>query len=799
MNLRDSNDQIWLADYEFTRRFSARGLRQNDNSYRFQFQHDVLFGLTREPPKSRTSTTRPTLRSVQFLGDTHLSQKQLSSAAGLKAGKTYDFFSVEKARTQLGKTFAKDDRLEARISADKKLEDSAVDLTLRIREGPKVEFVFQGWNVANDLKEQIRDAWSDGVIDGQRVTDVIDLMESQLIRDRYFGSQIDSSIEQPDPDTKRIIFKVQPGTQYSDVRIAFDGVRAIKEEELQALLKQGGFFDRNLKKRKQAVPLIENLYKERGYIDVNVEPPRNELNEESKTVRIVLRVTEGPLYRFGRVSFKGSAQFTEADLTSRSSIPSEGPFDFKLVQQTRQKIQDLYRKTGYNDVAIQYTQVKDVPKSIVDVTFNIEENSQRILKDIDVEGNQNTNSNLVRTQIDLKPGDIVSYDKLSQARSNLYNTGAYSFVEIAAMPLPDRNEVKPNQTAVRLSVRVRELEPWQLRYGGFYDTERGPGGIIDFSNHNMLGSARVIGLQMRYDSELHEVRTYFSQPTLRRLPVKAAFTAFQRREIHTDDDPQSEIDDFTTDRVGFSPGLEYRPHKNNVLTFGYRFEKTHTFHKIPDPINDGWKRIAPLTSSFTLDTRDDPLDASRGRFTSHAFEWGLASLGSELRYWKYFGQYFAYLPLSKPTLVPWVHTTRNRWVVALGARLGMSKALGGQELIQSERFRAGGGTTVRGLEQDKLGPLDPLGAPLGGDAMLVINSELRFPLFKFFDGVAFVDTGNVYGHLSDFKPIVVRSSYGIGLRVRTPYVVLRLDYGLKFSPRPGEPHGKFFGSIGQAF
>ena len=98
------------------------------------------------------------------------------------------------------------------------------------------------------------------------------------------------------------------------------------------------------------------------------------------------------------------------------------------------------------------------------------------------------------------------------------------------MPLEERAEVKPNQTAVRLIARVRELQPWQLRYGGFYDTDRGPGGIVDFSNHNMLGSARVVGLQTRYDSDLHEIRTYFSQPTLRRLPLKSIFAAFQRRE-----------------------------------------------------------------------------------------------------------------------------------------------------------------------------------------------------------------------------------------------------------------------------
>src|SRR4030095_12741606 len=143
--------------------------------------------------------------------------------------------------------------------------------------------------------------------------------------------------ETPDPDTKRITFKIQPGIQYDNVQIAFEGVQAIEEEELQSLLKDSGFFDRDLKKRKQAVPLIENLYKDRGYIDVSVEAPRNESNDETKTVRIVFRVTEGPLYRFGQINYEGNQEFTDSDLIGRFPIPSEGPFEFKTIQQTQQK------------------------------------------------------------------------------------------------------------------------------------------------------------------------------------------------------------------------------------------------------------------------------------------------------------------------------------------------------------------------------------------------------------------------------------------------------------------------------
>lgn len=287
MNLRNSNDQIWIADYDVTRRFSARGLRQEDSSYRFQFQHELLFGLRGVPPKPTTSNVRRKIGSIQFLGGAGLTGKQLLSAAGLKTGKTYDFFSVQNARNRLEKMFAKQDRLESRISVNRKLDESTVDLTLQIKEGPRVQLGFEGWNIPDEVRDQIRNVWSEGVIDAQRVGDVMELIENRLVRDRYFGSHIDSSIETPDPGTKRVVFRIQPGIQYNEVRAEFEGIEALEEEELQTLLKDGGFFDRDLKKRKQAVPLIENLYKERGYIDVEVESPRNELNEQSKIVRIV--------------------------------------------------------------------------------------------------------------------------------------------------------------------------------------------------------------------------------------------------------------------------------------------------------------------------------------------------------------------------------------------------------------------------------------------------------------------------------------------------------------------------------
>jgi outer membrane protein insertion porin family len=83
--------------------------------------------------------------------------------------------------------------------------------------------------------------------------------------------------------------------------------------------------------------------------------------------------------------------------------------------------------------------------------------------------------------------------------------------------------------------------------------------------------------------------------------------------------------------------------------------------------------------------------------------------------------------------------------------------------------------------------------------MLVINNELRAPLIGIIDGVVFSDIGNVFETLRDFSFTDLRKSVGVGLRVRTPWVLLRGDYGFVLDRRPGESSGRFYFSIGQAF
>ena len=137
-------------------------------------------------------------------------------------------------------------------------------------------------------------------------------------------------------------------------------------------------------------------------------------------------------------------------------------------------------------------------------------------------------------------------------------------------------------------------------------------------------------------------------------------------------------------------------------------------------------------------------------------------------------------------------------VLASLARVGLGRGFG-QELIPSERFFAGGGNTVRGYARDGLGPVGVFGDARGGSASVVLNQEVRFPLWSLFGGVGFLDAGNVFSTLRDVSFRELKVGTGFGLRAETPVGLFRVDYGFPLSRAEDDPVARWFFSLGQAF
>jgi len=551
---------------------------------------------------------------------------------------------------------------------------------------------------------------------------------------------------------------------------------------------------------------LERFYREQGYLNAEIDQPRLEF--EGAVARVALAVREGPRFEVSQVAITGNTVLSEAELTAALPVETGLPFVPVAAENALQHIRGLYWERGYNDIRVTYQLSIDRAGGRAGVAFAIVEGRQSVVSDVRIAGNDETSDRLVREQLVIAPGQPLNLQALSRSRKNLYDSGAFSIADLtrttATGATADDDTVEligglgpaATQKPVVVDVSVREVQPFQLRYGASVDSEGGLGGIVDASNHNSLGKARVLGVSARYDSQLRDGRVYLSQPTLRHWPIQTTASVYYREERN----PSTQLSKaFTVERKGLSIQQEKSLANAYVWTYGYRYERGRTFDPLLPTEPGRVATVSPLTSTLVREARDEVLDASRGSFTSHALSFSPSWLGSDATFIKYYGQYSHYFPLQPERRKRFSNEIlRPRSVFATSVRLGLSRGMG-TLVPNTERFFAGGSTSLRGFEQNAVGPVGPDGIPSGGDAMLVLNNELRLPLISLLDGVTFVDVGNVFPALGDFSFSDLRKTAGVGLRLRTKWVLVRGDYGFVLDVRAGERKSRFYFSIGQAF
>lgn len=258
----------------------------------------------------------------------------------------------------------------------------------------------------------------------------------------------------------------------------------------------------------------------------------------------------------------------------------------------------------------------------------------------------------------------------------------------------------------------------------------------------------------------------------------------------------------------FQVQRKLNPQRTQSLILRYQFQHTVLSNLlVPDLVlpEDQNVRLSTISASYIHDTRDKPLDAHHGVYQTLDFGVTSTALGASASFLKFLGQSAFYRPV----------TTNITW--ANNFRLGFAQPIFSSRVPLSEEFFSGGSDTLRGFPIDGAGPQRPVVAcgnpnvpstcstisvPVGGAMLLVVNSELRFPIpvRQGLGAAVFYDGGNVYSKIN--LPLVwekYTNSVGVGLRYNTPVGPVRFDIGHLLNPIVGISSVQFFLTLGQAF
>jgi outer membrane protein assembly factor BamA len=315
---------------------------------------------------------------------------------------------------------------------------------------------------------------------------------------------------------------------------------------------------------------------------------------------------------------------------------------------------------------------------------------------------------------------------------------------------------------------------------------------VEWGQRNVFGTGYVLSFKSSYAFQLFPNNEYsldnidyrskylrnegqLTIPHVRGTWNTLAFSAFYERD--------ATVEPIIVQDVGLSARIAHRFSRQTSLLFGYSIERVKRFEVEEEKASS---RKRAIFGTFSRDSRDFYFNPQRGMYISGEGRFTGGFLGGDDNYYSLIGTAQRYTRIARGSV--FAYRVRAGYVEAFGA----SNETG---LPVESRFFAGGSNSVRGFEENSLGPLTSSGEPAGGRISLLTNVELRFPLpiiGKYnFGSAVFLDGGTVWNSIDAIEPsdfritadpaVVTRDEYmygaGFGFRYYTPVGPLRLDIG----------------------
>ena len=733
-------------------------------------------------------------------------------APDVRAGQPYDAERVDRELTRYATAMREKGYLEAQASHTVEFTPQGADVTLMVARGPHVTIAFTGDPIPSGDRDRLVPFRAEASVSQDLLEDSQNAIGAYLRARGYRDAMVEYKPVQQGGELT-LTFNVLQGSRYLIERVSVTGNTAIATMALadaMRLKRSDPYVQSTVDARAGA---IVAMYRNLGYTksEVHVTPdvlPNTSSQDTERRVAVDVSITEGPRTIIRAVTLKGNAVVSEADLRQAITSAPGKPYVEAEVVADRDRLELEYRNRGYESIVVTPTADLVEGDTQADVGFTLNEGQQIFVDHIIIVGNHRTSSKTIERELLLKPGEPLGSSAVIESQQRLTALGLFRRVRIT--------EIQRGGTPTRdVVVRVEEAPPNTQAFGAglevgtqLENNETGtaeeryefvPRGSFEIGRRNMGGKNRSINFFTRV--ALRRSDLVVTDDGLTLVESKGGFNEYrifttyrEPRFFDTRADllitgliDQARRTGFNFNRREGRAELGLRVAQKYSVAGRYSIERTRLFNESygesEKPLIDRLfpqVRLSKLSGTFIREGRKDLLDPVGGTSLTFTGDMALRSIGSEVGFLKSYVEAFAYpqLPFARRT------------VLALGGRLGLAHGFerlldneSVSDLPASERFFAGGDTTVRGFSLDRLGTsetITPSGFPTGGNAVVIFNAELRHSLTGSVQVVTFVDAGNVYTKASKLDLTDIRPAYGVGARIRLPLLSapIRVDVGI---------------------
>ena len=621
-------------------------------------------------------------------------------------------------------------------------------------------------------------------------------LKRQYINRSLYGAEVVTTVTPIERNRVNLTFTVTEGDTAKIKELSIVGNKAFSESTLLGLFSQdtGGVLSwytksNNYSRAKLNADLeaMRSYYLARGYLEFRIDSTQVAISPNKQDISITVNITEGERFVVSSVALEGNYLGKDDEFKSLVTIKPAKPFNADDVAETTRAFTENFGNYGFAFARVEARPEVDRVNNRVGLVLQADPSRRAYIRRINISGNDRTRDEVIRREFRQFEASWYDGTKIRLSRDRVDRLGYFTGVNIDTAEIPGVND------QVDLNVSVVEKPTGSISLGLGFSTADRVALTIGMKQENAFGSGNYLGVELntsKYNTVLvlnttdpyytkdgisRTLDAYYrsSQPYANQGGAYQLVTAGMGIRFGV---PFSE-----KDTVFFGAALERMDIKNGTNIPAYYLQYAE---EVGNPSN-----TLPLTIGWSSDTKDSALIPTRGTFQRFNTEWGVAG---DARYLKAYYQFQYYLPITRD------------FTAAFNSEFGWGTGLSGKPFPVFKNFYAGGQGSVRGFDQNTLGPRDVTGSFVGGAKKLVLNAEAYLPVpgsgnDRTLRMYAFTDVGNVWGATEQPTTDSLRASAGIGLSWISPLGPLRIAYAYPFRTQPGDRIQNFQFQIGSSF